>query len=382
MKARALLLLLAATTIIFCRGASAAPQYDEAKLNAAIQANADDSRAWFRLGVLQTHDGRILQAIEAFRQVVRINPEAAEPHHNLAAIYESLGDYDTAADELKKVIALAPRDIRAQIELADLYLKRAEGIYRAIARRDADNRVVKRDRLAALLCRRTLSRHAKNGTKMEEILQRLVSESQPDSPSPVRPVAEAPSRDLPKHTVKKEPQEPKKQPPVTELEKQPPVTKKAETPPPQPSPAPVPSRPKVTQQEEKAAEPGDKKNVAGTNTAKDTTSIRNALEEWRHAWESLDPNRYFSHYSRAFVPPRRPLAKWRQHKRSVFKRAKEIHVRLTHIRITQPKTGRARIHLKQTYRSDRYHETSKKLIEMVREDGLWKIIREVSLPDE
>ncbi|MDX8409119.1 MAG: SPOR domain-containing protein [Mariprofundales bacterium] len=168
---------LAAMLLLWAMPLQAASNYDEEQLNQAIQADSDDARAWFRLGVMQTHDGRTLQAIEAFRQVIRIQPRAPEPHYNLAAIYRQLEDMDSAIEELKQVVALAPRDVHAQEALAAAYFDRASSLYRAIGKNHPGGTQVKRFRLATALCQQALLQQP--AARMPSVIETMLANPLP-----------------------------------------------------------------------------------------------------------------------------------------------------------------------------------------------------------
>ena len=364
-------LLAAALLWSIAAAAAPQPQYDEQQLNKLIQEDADNAKAWFRLGVLQTHDGRILQAIEAFRQVIRINPNVVEPHHNLAAIYESLEDYDAAVEELKQVIALAPRDVQSQIELAGLYQKLADGIYRGIARRDPDNRVIKRGHLAQLLCRQRLAK-LDDDAAMERLLARLVAPPAKGD-APVTPTTHAKAQPAPapakvarpspkqaKAKVKASPvphHQPKASPAAHHQAK---AKRHPNGRPPHRVDAP-------RSHHHKAAHPDGKRQVLA------------ALKAWRKAWESRNAARYFAFYSKAFLPPKWSLSLWHAHKRNVFRKAKFVRVHLSDIRVKRLDATHFQVSFDQEYQSDYYQAHSKKVVTWVKEDGAWKVLRETSV---
>jgi len=101
------------------------------QLNRAVKRDANDYRAWFLLGVAYTRGQQFHQAMEAFRRVIEINPELAEPHNNLAVIYNALGDYRAAAGELETSLLKKPDYAVAEENLADIYLKLALENYRS-----------------------------------------------------------------------------------------------------------------------------------------------------------------------------------------------------------------------------------------------------------
>jgi len=361
-----------AVALILCAGSvAAAPAYDEAALNRAIQSDPDNARAWFRLGVLQTHDGRILQAIEAFRQVIRIHPDYPEPHRNLAAIYRSLGDFDAATEELRKVMTLAPRDVRVQVELADLYMERAEGLYRAVARRDADNRSVKRDRLAGLLCRRSLARLSDDGAAMDRLLARLLKppfSSESAGASTAQPFAPPPVAAETMRGAVAEPYAAQTATRAPTPSAQAPSALSASHPGPVASPYAAAGAAEAPAAEERSRQP----------TVDQEQAVRATIEAWRKAWQSRDSARYFSFYSRDFKPQRGSRKAWQRHKQRVLARAGSIRIRLSNLRL-HIDGDQAEVRFDQQYRSRRYHSLDHKRLQLVREADGWKIIREVSL---
>lgn len=105
------------------------------QLKRAVKREANDYQAWFLLGVAYTRGQQFHQAMESFRRVVEINPQLAEPHYNLAVIYNELGDYRAAINELEKSLVKKPGDAVAEENLADLYVKLALENYRSALNR-------------------------------------------------------------------------------------------------------------------------------------------------------------------------------------------------------------------------------------------------------
>ncbi|MDT8375434.1 MAG: tetratricopeptide repeat protein [Mariprofundaceae bacterium] len=105
------------------------------QLKQAVKQESDDYQAWFLLGVAYTRGQQFHQAMESFRQVIRINPQLAEPHYNLAVIYNELGDYRAAASELERSLVKKPGDVTAEENLADLYVKLALENYRSVLKK-------------------------------------------------------------------------------------------------------------------------------------------------------------------------------------------------------------------------------------------------------
>ena len=114
------------------------------QLRREVKRQSDSYQAWFLLGVAYTRSQQFHQAMESFRRVIKINPKLAEPHNNLAVIYNELGDYRAAVDELETSLVKKPGDPVAEENLADLYLKLALERYRSSLKRAPNPEVEQR----------------------------------------------------------------------------------------------------------------------------------------------------------------------------------------------------------------------------------------------
>jgi len=99
-------------------------------LNELVGNDPDDYQAWFLLGVAASRQQQFQQAIEAFRKVIELRPELAEPHNNLAVIYNEQGDVRAAVKELEASLVKRPGYAIAEENIGDLYVKLALEHYR------------------------------------------------------------------------------------------------------------------------------------------------------------------------------------------------------------------------------------------------------------
>jgi len=67
--------------------------------------------------------GKLEKAIEAYKQVVRLEPDCAEAHINIGQAYYRLGRYQKAAEAFKITIRLEPQNTYAHCRLGHMYLK-------------------------------------------------------------------------------------------------------------------------------------------------------------------------------------------------------------------------------------------------------------------
>ncbi len=91
-----------------------------AAFDAAIRIRPDDVEARNNLGLVYTQTGNDEQAIAAFREAIRLKPDYAAAHANLGAVLTAT-DVPQSIRELEKAIALQPRLLKAQYNLAIAY---------------------------------------------------------------------------------------------------------------------------------------------------------------------------------------------------------------------------------------------------------------------
>ena len=107
--------------------------------------------------------------------------------------------------------------------------------------------------------------------------------------------------------------------------------------------------------------------------------FRDALERWRVDWESLDSERYLSHYSREFHDGRKDFSAWSSHKRRVNGNKQFIEVGLDEVSFFRYPGEEEMIvvDFRQDYRSSNYSGNVKKRQYWKREaDGAWRIVYE------
>ncbi|WP_171966463.1 tetratricopeptide repeat protein [Mariprofundus micogutta] len=108
-----------------------------AALSKVVKNSPDDYQAWFVLGVTQARSRQFDDAISSFHQVIKLQPELAEPHNNLAVIYNEKGELRAAIKELEASLELNPSYVTAHENIGDLYVKlAAESYKKALAGND------------------------------------------------------------------------------------------------------------------------------------------------------------------------------------------------------------------------------------------------------
>jgi len=103
------------------------------------------------------------------------------------------------------------------------------------------------------------------------------------------------------------------------------------------------------------------------------------LEGWQQDWQSLDVDRYLSHYSNGFRSETIDYERWASHKRRIGKNKSFINIDLSEVSIfVYPGQNNLRIvTFKQNYYSNNYKQSSHKQQHWRQEeDGTWRIIYE------
>lgn len=106
---------------------------------------------------------------------------------------------------------------------------------------------------------------------------------------------------------------------------------------------------------------------------------RMALLAWAEAWSARTPDVYFEMYAREFKPQNGWAFKdWKDARGRAMQVAGFVDIKVEPIRVTSD-GSRATVRAWQTYRSPRFKSRVLKDFTMVREHGVWKILREAVL---
>ncbi len=99
--------------------------------NAAEAPATVDTSARYTRATTLLEAGRFAEAVEAFRAVVEVAPDAVQAHNNLGVALASLGRMDEAIDAFERALALRPdfADARRNLALAREQQKRRRGSF-------------------------------------------------------------------------------------------------------------------------------------------------------------------------------------------------------------------------------------------------------------
>jgi len=294
-------------------------------LQEQVKINPRDYQAWFLLGVSQAKIQRYHPAIESFRRVLELRPDLAEPHNNLAVIYNELGDVPAAIVQLEASLKKHPDYLVAEENIADLYLKMALTYYKKALEQTDDTSL--QERYRRLLQVRDVS------------VGQAVAASHPAAPAP-KPVQ---VNDKSKVEV-------------------------------------VEARPALPTVDSTLAQAHPKTNPQALQQAA-LDEVGQAVEAWRQAWASQNLPSYFSFYADDYIPPAKFKSRqaWERYKARVIGNKRFIKVSLRHIHIkVSDDLKHAVVQFDQTFRSNSYNGEDKKQLAWVKVDGAWKIMQEVT----
>ncbi len=111
-----------------------------------------------------------------------------------------------------------------------------------------------------------------------------------------------------------------------------------------------------------------------------TAEMLRTVEDWAAAWSSQEVDRYLSYYSREFeVPGGATRQQWEDDRRQRITQPRSIAVEISSSGPpAATSAGRFRLSFRQAYASDAFSDVVLKTLELVREGGGWKIVREAS----
>ena len=105
--------------------------------------------------------------------------------------------------------------------------------------------------------------------------------------------------------------------------------------------------------------------------------IVDAVMAWAEAWSMQRVDAYLTFYAESYRPPGdMSLAEWSALRRDRISGPRRIEVGITDLEVELLGADRARARFQQAYVSDRYRDRTRKILELVRERGRWKIQEE------
>jgi hypothetical protein len=117
---------------------------------------------------------------------------------------------------------------------------------------------------------------------------------------------------------------------------------------------------------------------ASANASGVASGVAAAIAAWADAWSRKDMDTYVAAYTRAFTGSAPSHAAWVKEREARIVPRRRIHVEVSALRV-EMHGDRAVAHFDQTYQSDTTNETSRKTLELVRQEGdRWQIEQETA----
>ncbi len=289
------------------------------ELDSYLAARPGDVDALFLKGVLLVELRRAEEARQIFEDLIAARPELPEPYNNLAVIEAASGDYEGAVETLKRSIQTHASYGTAYENLTKIYTQLASAAY---ARALEDESAQPPEVVELVLLGRLETAAPEAGAAAGELVAEAAAE-----PEAVEMVP-APA-----------------------------------------SPAPPPAAPAAPQPPAPAIEQED--------LGPDMSAIAPFVESWAAAWREQRVDEYLGSYSRDFKPEGElSRADWATQRRIRVRRPRFIKLSIAFLGEPTLRGETATVQFIQSYESDTFSDTVTKTLELLWEDGGWKIRRE------
>lgn len=291
-------------------------------LDQALVKSPKDAGMRFQRGIALSKLGRGPEAIRAFVDLIRDNPQIIEAYNNLAVLYAQQGDYVRARDALEAALAKSPKYAAAQTNLGDIYMSLASIAYGRALELKRDNASVK--------------------AKQEGLIRLMSGDGSSQRPPQgvvATPVATTATADASK------------------------------------SIAVSPTASALTPAVAMAAP------IAGT-TAADASpefqqQLMTVLNGWLSAWSALDIDKYLAFYAPDFKPEGSIAhGVWAEGRRKRFTTDKNIKVTAQNARFALVDASHASLNFEQNKSTSGVQHKSSKFLDLQKNESGWQIVRE------
>ncbi|RYF83275.1 MAG: tetratricopeptide repeat protein [Comamonadaceae bacterium] len=362
-----------------------ARKYDEAlsRADQFLASKPRDVQMRFLKGVAQLESNRRAEAISTFTQLTQDAPELPEPYNNLAVLYAAQGQYDRARSALEASLRTNPSYATAQENLGDVYARLAGDAYSQALQLNQNNTAVA-PKLAVIRSVFPAAGSAAAAQGAPKLATATASAPAASAPAP-RPVATAPATPAaaaPARPPAPAPAAATPTPSPAAPAKAPVVVAAAPT----PAPAPAPAKPAAAPSPapERAAPPAAAPAAAATPApsaapaaaAAETAAVEKAVRDWASAWAAQDMKRYLAAYASNFeVPSGGNRAGWEEERRQRIVGKDGIQVQVEQLQVSVD-GSKAVARFLQLYKADTLNVRSRKTLNLVQQNGAWRITRE------
>lgn len=144
------------------------------------------------------------------------------------------------------------------------------------------------------------------------------------------------------------------------------------------NPAPPATPEALVQNQPPAALPVVAPAPAVVDTGKESRlELLTLLADWQEAWASGDVDRYLSFYAEGFKGSAASAEQWQANRRRIIGQAGKIDIKLGEAAISIEGDNNALLTFPMIYRSSRLNDEGTKQLQLVRENGQWRIVQEL-----
>ncbi len=290
------------------------------KVDSILASQPKDAQARFIKGLILTEQGKTEESIRIFTSLTVDYPELPEPYNNLAVIYASQGLYEKAKITLEAALRTHPSYSTAHGNLGDIYAKMASQAYDRALQLDRNN-TNSQTKLALIKEMHTPALKPATKTQLASL------------PTP----AAAPTTIVGASVIN--------------------------------------STPVVTSTELAPTKPAAVKPVvAETATTGGNAAVLKAVQDWAKAWASRNANQYLAMYAKDFKTPKNETrSDWEKQRRERLAKPQPIVVSISNVKITLQDDNHASVTFIQSYSSGALKATTRKTMELIRNNGIWQI---------
>lgn len=292
-------------------------EYQQAltQIDSLLKETPEDTRALFLRAVALEKLARSKEASVIYQRLISEFPELPEPHNNLAVLYARQGDYHAAEQVLQSAIKTHPSYATAHNNLSNIYKTLASNAY---------NKAL----------------NLNNGKQ---------------------PVTDKPGLVIIEELHSYRP------PPIIEPEPVAQMAKMGET------------SAKTEAMEQTAANTVEENNSIPPITV-DLQAVEKAVQGWGQAWSQQDSEAYLAFYSETFrSADKLSRSTWAEQRRTRLQTPSFIRVNISQLETSVLSNEIVSVQFSQRYQSDRFRETSRKLLLLKYEDDQWRILQETEV---
>jgi len=305
----------------------AAGEYQQALrlIEQQLEGQPDAPKISFLQAVILEKIGQTEAAAAIYQRLIQDYPDLPEPYNNLAVLYARQGKLQNAEQTLQEAIKTHPSYATAHNNLSDIYKT-----------------------LASIAYNKALNLSNGQARPEQATLQTI------ESLYSFQPAASATPELNEPNTVQ-----------VTSTN-----TPSAQEP---PSSQPLPT-------ESPSAETTEQKIDSIPQKTVDINTVEKSVHAWAQAWSHQDINAYLTSYSTAFKPvDGLGRAEWEAQRKDRLQAPTFIRIEIFRPAITVLNNELVSVIFKQRYQSDRFKETTDKLLLLTYENEQWRILQETEI---